>query len=72
MLILNPISLAVLSALSRALRKLDEHTVTTYSNLVNVPLYLIVIFAVGENVGIFMEFGVANWGYLIGCAFFAI
>ena len=72
MLIFNPISLAILSALSRALRKLDEHTVTTYSNLVNIPLYLIVMLAVGEEFGIFMNFSVADWGYLFGCAFFAV
>ena len=67
-LMLSPLALACNQALSRALRKLDENTVTAYSNFVQIVVFVTLVFALGQDAGVFMDFTLAEWGFLCGTA----
>ena len=71
-LMISPVGLAAGQALNRAMRKLNENTVSTYTNFTSIFIWLAVILAVGQDLAIFMEFNWIDWSAMVGCSVFFV
>ena len=71
-LMVTPVGIATGQALNRTLRKINENTTSIYTNFISVFIWLAVLLAIGQDVGIFMEFNWIEWLAMVGCSLFTV
>ena len=52
------------------MRKLNSHTVSIYSNFSQIIVFAVIVLALGQDIGIFLDFNVVEITILICCGLF--
>jgi len=71
-LILTPVGLGVGHALNRALRKLDESTVSVFSNTFQMLVFWAIVSILGQDAGFFRDFTWVEWLVMAGSSAFHV
>ena len=66
MLILNPIGLSIGQVLIRSMKKMNDMTISCWTNLGQIPFMVSITYLLGQDLSIIKEFSSTDWFCLIG------